>query len=61
MQTLRAFEAAARLESLFCPAAQELDVTHGAMSHHIRKLEMQLGTTLFRRAGRSMIPTREKS
>lgn len=58
MQTLRAFEAAARLES-YSAAAQELDVTHGAISHRIRKLEMQLGTTLFRRAGRSMIPTRE--
>jgi len=58
MQTLRAFEAAARLES-YSAAAQELDVTHGAISHRIRELEMQLGITLFRRAGRSMIPTRE--
>lgn len=58
MQTLRAFEAAARLES-YSAAAQELDVTHGAISHRIRELETQLGITLFRRAGRSMIPTRE--
>ncbi len=58
MQTLRAFEAAARLES-YTAAAQELDVTHGAISHRIRKLERQLGTTLFRRVGRRMTPTRE--
>ncbi len=58
MQTLRALEAAARLES-YSGAAQELDVTHGAISHRIRKLELQLGATLFRRAGRRMAPTRE--
>jgi len=58
MQTLRAFEAAARLES-YSAAAQELDLTHGAISHRIRELETQLGITLFRRSGRSMIPTRE--
>ncbi|MGE0581520.1 MAG: transcriptional regulator GcvA [Steroidobacteraceae bacterium] len=58
MQTLRAFEAAARLES-YSAAAQELDVTHGAISHRIRELEAQLGITLFRRVGRSMSPTRE--
>ena len=46
MQTLRALEAAARLES-YSGAAQELDVTHGAISHRIRKLELQLGATLF--------------
>ncbi|MBV6416391.1 MAG: Glycine cleavage system transcriptional activator [Steroidobacteraceae bacterium] len=58
MQTLRAFEAAARLES-YSGAAQELGVTHGAISHRIRELEAQLGITLFRRAGRNMTPTRE--
>lgn len=58
MQTLRAFEAASRLES-YSGAAQELDVTHGAISHRIRKLELQLGATLFRRTGRHMTPTRE--
>ena len=58
MQTLRAFEAAARLES-YSAAAQELDVTHGAISHRIRELETQLGIALFRRTGRNMIPTRE--
>jgi LysR family glycine cleavage system transcriptional activator len=58
MQTLRAFEAAARLES-YSAAAQELGLTHGAISHRIRELETQLGVTLFRRTGRSMTPTRE--
>ena len=58
MQTLRAFEAAARLES-YSAAALELGVTHGAISHRIRELETQLGITLFRRTGRNMIPTRE--
>lgn len=58
MQTLRAFEAAARHES-YSAAAQELGLTHGAISHRIRELEAQLGVTLFRRTGRTMTPTRE--
>lgn len=58
MQTLRAFEAAARHEN-YSAAAHELGVTHGAVSHRIRELETQLGVTLFRRAGRAMTPSRE--
>src|SRR5688572_30384217 len=58
MQTLRAFEAAARHEN-YSAAAEELGVTHGAISHRIRELETQLGVTLFRRAGRAMAPSRE--
>jgi len=58
MQTLRAFEAAARNES-YSAAAQELGLTHGAISHRIRELETQLQVTLFRRSGRAMAPTRE--
>lgn len=58
MQTLRAFEAAARHEN-YSAAAEELGVTHGAVSHRIRELEQQLGVTLFRRQGRSMLPSRE--
>ncbi|HSD74857.1 MAG TPA: LysR substrate-binding domain-containing protein [Steroidobacteraceae bacterium] len=58
MQTLRAFEAAARHEN-YSAAAQELGVTHGAISHRIRELETQLGVTLFRRTGRAMTPSRE--
>lgn len=58
MQTLRAFEAAARNES-YSAAAHELGVTHGAISHRIRELETKLGIELFRRTGRAMTPTRE--
>ncbi|AIU27957.1 XRE family transcriptional regulator [Pandoraea pnomenusa] len=51
LSALRAFEAAARLES-FSRAAEELFVTHGAISHQIRALEQELGTTLFARNGK---------
>ncbi|MGE0724298.1 MAG: transcriptional regulator GcvA [Alphaproteobacteria bacterium] len=43
---LRAFEAAARLES-FTKAAAELGVTQTAISRHVRTLEQALGTALF--------------
>ena len=58
MQTLRAFEAAARLQS-YTAAAEELGVTHGAISHRIRALERRVGMTLFHRTGRTMAPARE--
>jgi LysR family glycine cleavage system transcriptional activator len=58
IQTLRAFEAAARHGS-YSDAAAELNVTHGAISHRIRELEVRLGVSLFKRAGRNMMPTRE--
>jgi LysR family glycine cleavage system transcriptional activator len=48
---LKVFEAAARLES-FSRAADELFVTHGAVSHQIRSLEAELGVSLFIREGR---------
>jgi LysR family glycine cleavage system transcriptional activator len=48
---LRAFEAAARHLS-FKKAAEELCVTHGAVSRHIRKLEEHVGTKLFIRRNR---------
>lgn len=57
MQSLRAFEAAARHQS-YSAAAAEIGVTHGAISHRIRDLEKRLGVTLFRRSGREMLPTR---
>lgn len=41
LNTLRAFEAAARHESF--SRAAELFVTHGAVSHQIRGLEAELG------------------
>lgn len=53
LQTLRAFEAAARLKS-YSKAAEELGLTHGAVSHRIRELEQRVGVTLFRRAGNTM-------
>ena len=46
LQTLRAFEAAGRLKS-YSKAAEELGLTHGAVSHRIRELEQRLGVTLF--------------
>ena len=53
---LKAFEAAARLES-FTEAAQGLFVTHAAISRHIRELEEYLGTQLFTRTGRGVLLT----
>jgi LysR family glycine cleavage system transcriptional activator len=58
LQTLRAFEAAARLQS-YSKAAEELGLTHGAVSHRIRELEEQVGAPLFQRAGNAMIATAE--
>ncbi|HYD87585.1 MAG TPA: transcriptional regulator GcvA [Vitreimonas sp.] len=53
LQTLRAFEAAGRLKS-YSKAAEELNLTHGAVSHRIRELEQRLGVTLFKRVGNAM-------
>jgi len=53
MQALRAFEAAARLESL-TRAAETLHLTHGAISHQIKALEAELGVRLMERAGRGV-------
>lgn len=55
---LRALEAAARHQS-YSRAAQELAVTHGAVSQQIRRLEEELGARLFERRGNAMIPTPE--
>lgn len=53
---LRALEAAARHKS-YSRAAEELHVTHGAVSHQIRRLEDELGTALFHRRGNAMEPS----
>jgi len=53
LHAFRAFEAAASCKS-FSLAAEELGVTHAAISHHIRGLEDQLGVTLFDRSTRPM-------
>lgn len=56
LTALRAFEAAARHLSL-TRAAQELCVTHGAISRQIRQLEDALGVALFVRTGRGLLLT----
>ena len=55
---LRAFEAAARHLS-FTLAATELNVTQTAISHHIRRLEEELGIRLFIRQNRALALTPE--
>lgn len=54
--SLFAFEAAARLGS-FTLAAQELNVSQAAVSYAVRRLETDLGTTLFTRAHRRIALT----
>ena len=53
---LKAFEAAARSGS-FTRAADELNVTQGAVSHQVKALEDRLGLTLFRRERQRVILT----
>ncbi|QVQ25720.1 LysR substrate-binding domain-containing protein [Achromobacter deleyi] len=56
LNSLRVFDAAARHEA-FGKAAQELHVTHGAVSRQIRLLEEALGVTLFERRNRAVFLT----
>ncbi|MFC7519151.1 LysR family transcriptional regulator [Xanthomonas populi] len=56
LAALRAFESAARLQSV-SRAAQELHVTHGAISRHIRTLEQSVGAALFAKQGRGLVLT----
>jgi LysR family transcriptional regulator, glycine cleavage system transcriptional activator len=56
LTAVRYFEAAARHLS-FTKAAQELHVTHSAISHQIKALEEWLGVPLFRRLNRSLMLT----
>jgi LysR family glycine cleavage system transcriptional activator len=53
---LKAFEAAARSES-FTRAAEELNVTQGAVSHQVKALEETLGVKLFHRERQRLILT----
>ena len=53
LTALRAFEAAARLQSVN-KAATELNVTHAAVSQQIRALEEAVGVQLLTRAGRGL-------
>ena len=56
LNALRAFEATARLGSVN-RAAEELHVTHGAISRQLRVLEEALGQPLFVRQGRGIALT----
>jgi LysR family glycine cleavage system transcriptional activator len=58
LNALRAFEAAARLTSVR-RAAEELCITHGAVSRHIANLEEYVGTKLFLRRHRQIELTPE--
>jgi LysR family glycine cleavage system transcriptional activator len=58
LAALRAFEAAARHEN-FSRAADEVHLTHGAISHQIRGLEEDLGLQLFVRNGKRITITPE--
>lgn len=58
LNTLRAFEAAARHLS-FRTAASELGVTAGAVSQQVKKLEISLGVKLFRRLPHGLLLTLE--
>lgn len=53
LTALRAFEAAARLGG-FAAASQELGVTPGAITAHIKSLELELGAALFERTFRGV-------
>lgn len=58
LSMLRAFEAAARLQS-FSAAGRELNVTHVAVSQQVRKLEAHLDLSLVVRSGRGLELTEE--
>lgn len=58
LNSLRAFEAAARHES-FTAAAAELNVTPNAVSHQVKNLEQHLGKPLFERFSRALLLTQE--
>jgi len=53
LKALQTFEAAGEHLSM-SRAAEALSVTQSAVSHQVRKLEDELGTTLFKRAGRRL-------
>ena len=56
LRSIAAFEAAARHAS-FTKAAEELNLTPGAISHAIKALEQRLGQLLFDRHGRKVVLT----
>ena len=58
LPALSAFESAARHQN-FAHAAEELNLTASAVSHHVRKLEARLGVVLFQRHARGVTLTQE--
>lgn len=56
LNALRAFEAAARLGG-FARAGEELNVSPGAVSRHVKLLEAHFGTPLFVRLAQGLRPT----
>jgi LysR family glycine cleavage system transcriptional activator len=60
LNAVRAFDAAARHGS-FSAAADELGVSHAAVSRHVRNLEAELGVELFERHARHVVLTGEGS
>lgn len=58
LPALAAFTSAARHQN-FAHAAEELHLTASAVSHHVRKLEAQLGVALFQRHARGVSLTAE--
>lgn len=56
LSALRAFEATARLGSVTA-AADELNVTHGAVSRQLKSLDEHFGVALFTKAGRGIVLT----
>ena len=58
LNALKGFEATTRRESVR-EAAEELCLTHPAVSYQIQVLEQDLGVQLFSRTGRALVPTAE--
>ena len=56
LNAIRAIEIVARRGAL-APAAEELGVTAGAVSQHLRRAEERLGLALFERTSHGLVPT----
>ncbi len=58
LNALRVFVAVARCGGV-SRAAEELNLTHSAVSHQIRSLQSELGITLFEKSGRGLLLTEQ--
>ncbi|MBP7202980.1 MAG: transcriptional regulator GcvA [Propionivibrio sp.] len=58
LNALRVFVAVARSGGV-SRAAEELNLTHSAVSHQIRSLQSELGVTLFEKSGRGLMLTEQ--